>query len=398
MKIVHVEDFLQPDAGYQVNILSKLQIKQGHEVSIVTSELQKSPEYLTSFFGKNNIEKRDKQFYIHTGVKIVRVPLIGFYSGRAIYYPRIFKIVDELKPDILFVHGEDTLIGIQFIVRSLWQKYPMILDCHMLEMASVNRFKKIFRFIYKHCITPIIIKKRIPLIRVVDSNYVEKCLGLPLSKTILLSLGTDTSLFLPNIDNYNTFRANNNFEKNDFVVIYAGKLDRHKGGKFFAESIKQRLVSKNGRSVKFIIIGGTVGAYGQQVEDILGKSENVILRLPTQPYYDLAHFYQAADLAVFPRQCSLSFFDVQACGLPVVMEENEINLQRVKNNNGFLFRAEDIASFRENILKMADIASTDYLSMREAARNYIKNNFDYIPIAERFTKVLVDKYNDFHAK
>jgi hypothetical protein len=180
MKFVHVEDFIHPEAGYQVNLLSKLQVQQGHEVYIVTAELEKIPEFLTSFFGRDNMQERDEKFYQLTGAKIIRVPLLGFYSGRAIFHPKIFKIVNSLNPDVAFIHGEDSLTGIQFIRKARKLNYPIVLDCHMLEMASMNRFRKGFRFFYKRLVTPHILKNNIPLIRVVDVDFVEKYLGIPL--------------------------------------------------------------------------------------------------------------------------------------------------------------------------------------------------------------------------
>ena len=62
MKIVHIEDFVHPDAGYQLNSLAPLQHLQGHDVTIVTAELDKVPDFLTNFFGRENIEQRDRQF------------------------------------------------------------------------------------------------------------------------------------------------------------------------------------------------------------------------------------------------------------------------------------------------------------------------------------------------
>lgn len=62
MRIVHIEDFFHPDAGYQINILTKYQVRQGHEVIVVTSEMQKMPRYLTNFFGTDNIEEKDRDF------------------------------------------------------------------------------------------------------------------------------------------------------------------------------------------------------------------------------------------------------------------------------------------------------------------------------------------------
>jgi hypothetical protein len=54
MKIVHIEDFLHPDAGYQLNSLAPLQRAQGHDVTIVTGELDKIPEDLRRAYRANS--------------------------------------------------------------------------------------------------------------------------------------------------------------------------------------------------------------------------------------------------------------------------------------------------------------------------------------------------------
>lgn len=398
MRIIHVEDFIQPEAGYQVNVLSKLQVQQGHEVFIVTSELDKSPDYLSSFFGRENIKERDEIFYQRTGARIIRLPLLTVISGRAIYYPGIFKTVEKLKPDIIFVHGEDTMVGMQFIVRSLWQKYPMILDCHMLELASENRFRGIFRWCFRNFITPIILKNKIPLIRVVDSDYVEKHYGIPLSYTKLITFGSDTDLFSQNEKIKQKKRQEMGLSSDDFVVVYAGKLDAYKGGKFLSQSIKSKFQKIKGKTIKFLIIGTALGDYGSDVEKELELSENEIIRYPTQPYYDLPALYQSADLAIFPRQCSLSFFDVQACGLPVLFEENEINNQRAVYKSAKTFIPEDSNDFRRNIEEFAGMKEEEFNSFRDNAIKNVKQNFDYLPIAQRFTDVLATEVEVFRKR
>ena len=61
MKFVHIEDYFFSSAGYQINLLTRLQVLQGHDVTIVASELKKVPDYLKSFFGT---EEKDKNFPI----------------------------------------------------------------------------------------------------------------------------------------------------------------------------------------------------------------------------------------------------------------------------------------------------------------------------------------------
>ena len=62
MRFVHIEDFFHPDTGYQVNLLTRLQIKQGHEVYIVAAVMDKVPAFFVNFFGKENMRERDEDF------------------------------------------------------------------------------------------------------------------------------------------------------------------------------------------------------------------------------------------------------------------------------------------------------------------------------------------------
>ena len=398
MHFVHIEDFVHPDAGYQINLLTRLQVQQGHRVTIVTSETAKLPEYITGFFGTDRIEEKDQLLRERTGGAILRMPLLGFYSGRSIYYPKIFRIVDELRPDVLFVHGEDTLIGMQYIWRSNRLPYPLVLDCHMLEMASENRFKYCFRWFYRTFIAPRIVRHGIPLIRVVDSDYVQKCLGIPLKKTILLSFGTDTSYFKPNAKEAADFRREHNISPDDFVVLYAGKLDVYKGGEFLARSIEERIAGPDGRRIVFVIVGNAAGEYGQKVETLLSKSENRILRFSTQAYLNLGRFYQAADVAIYPKQCSMSFFEAQSCGVPVLFERNEINCQRVAGKNAIIFEPGDIVDLRAKIVELASLPAMEWSEMTQAARDYVLTSYDYVPIAQKFTDVMLTEAKRFALK
>lgn len=389
MKIIHLEDFIHPEAGYQVNLLAPYQARQGHNVQIITGELERIPDELTSFFGKDNIESKDLTFYRDTGVKIHRIPLLGFYSGRAIFRPvMLVKCVLSQTPDVLFLHGEDTLTGMIFIAISQWLPFPLVLDCHMLEMASRNRLKRLFRLFYRVFITPIILKRNIPLIRVVDSDFVQKCLGIPLSHTDLLSLGTDTTLFKPAIENSKITRLDLGISESSFLVLYAGKLDKQKGAMILAEAILKEIQPDFCTKVEFLIIGNSVGEYGEKVEKLLQISENKITRLPTQKYRDLPRFYQAADLVVYPKQCSLSFFDVQACGVPVLFEENEINHTRTHGNSAFTFTPDSDKDLRKMIIQLSSCGSRQKETLAINSRNFAMQTYDFNTIADGYTQVL----------
>ena len=172
--------------------------------------------------------------------------------------------------------------------------------------------------------------------------------------------------------------------------MYAGKLDEFKGGLFLADAIKGKLSTE--KNITFLIVGNVVAVYPdykRQVEETLSKSENKIIRLPTQLYSSLNKFFQCADLAVFPKQCSLSFFDAQACGLPVVLEDgNSINVQRVQYNNGVLFKSGDITDFREKIAMFANLSDEKIQAMSESAVKFVVENYNYDNIANKYLEII----------
>jgi glycosyltransferase involved in cell wall biosynthesis len=118
------------------------------------------------------------------------------------------------------------------------------------------------------------------------------------------------------------------------------------------------------------------------------SSKNEIKIQPTQKYTDLAKYYQMADLAVFPKQCSLSFFDVQACGLPVLLEANEINRTRVKNGNVMLFLPNNISDLRDKMYACINMGEAEFNSMKNNAIKYIMENYDYKNVCQEYMKMI----------
>lgn len=394
MKIVNIEDFFHPNAGYQINIISKYLSKFGHEVIIVTSQMHKIPEGLITFFDANNIEEKDKKYEAKTGVKIIRLPIKMFVSGRAIFTKELQKCIKRLKPDVLYVHGNDTLSGITYINQLGKLDFALVSDSHMLEMASKNKFNQLFRKYYRNFITPKIIKYKMPVIRTQNDNYIQNCLGIPLSQAPWISYGSDLMLFHPSEKAREKFRNRNAIKKDAFVILYAGKLDEAKGGLFLAESLKE--VFQCRREIVFMIVGNTTqDEYGTNIEKIFSESKNCILRFQTQQYENLAEFYQSSDLAIFPKQCSLSFYDVQACGLPVVFEDNNINIERCKHNNGWTFRSGNVKDFRLTIERVVNMDNTEYKKKSISSHQFIYDNYNYEIKAREYEKILKSEYERF---
>ena len=390
MRIVEIDDFFHPSSGYQSNVLSKYFVKFGHDVTIVCGEMKKMPKYLTDFFQSKNIDEEDKKYTDETGVKIIRIPLIKYVSGRAIYTKKIFKVIDELNPDILFIHADDTVIAMQYLLKIHKKNYALIMDNHQCDLSSHNKFREVFRLIFRRVFTPIIKKYQFKIVRLVENDdYMLKHYDIPLELTPCITFASDTMLFHPDNNVRDKFREDNNISKDAFVVIYAGKLDEYKGGLLLSKVLQ--LEFDVGREIVFLVVGNVSGDYGKEVERNFANSKNRILRFPTQKYRDLVKFFQASDIAVFAKECSLTFFDVQACGLPVVSENNEINVDRCSHNNGLNFESSSIEDFRNKIIEFATMSKEDFSKASKAAVKFVFDNYNYETKAKEFEKIMIEE-------
>ena len=372
MKIVNVVDLFHPDAGYENNVLSKYMVKFGHEYTILTTDLPMPG----GAFEQTDIQEKDKKYTSSTGVNVIRLHCSHYISGRSIWkYKDLLSQINSLSPDLVFFCGNDTYIAIRALLRLKDFGMPVITDSHMLEMASRNPLRRFFQLYYKARIAPIIKKNEIYVIRQQDDDYVERCLGVPKALSPWISFGSDILIFHPDREERNRFRVENGISEAAFVVIYAGKLTEEKGADFLAKTIREKI--NGNKEIVFVIVGNTQGEFGDKVQKEFEESENRILRFPAQKYSDLPRFYQAADLALFPSQCSMSFYDVEACGVPVLSEANNINIDRCSHRNGWNFVKRDILDFRKKILDILNLDEDTYNDYRKSAFNYVVNHYNY---------------------
>lgn len=389
MRITEIKDHFHPDAGYQINVLSKYLVEFGHEVTIITPTKEFYPEHLAAFFGRDDMEERDRAYEEEFGVKIIRLAPRRVVSSRAIFPSGpLLKLIRAQSPDVLYIHGNDTYTGMWAAWNRKKLGCPLVMDSHMLDMASGNPYNTWFYRFYRAFVAPVIRREQIPVIRVQDDPYVEKRLGIPLSQAPWISFGSDTLLFHPDPEVRSAFRLKNGVSKDAFVVVYMGKLDESKGGKLLAELTCLPL--KTEREVVFLVVGNASGEYGAEVEALLAKSPCRVLRFPTQKYREMAPFFQAADLALFPRQCSLSFYDAQACGLPVLSEDNNINVDRCRHHNGWNFRAGDAEDFRAKLEMAVNLPPEEYSAVSASAAALILGKYDYREKAREYERVLLD--------
>ena len=398
MRILHIDDTFHPSYGYQCTPLAKFQAKIGNEVHIIAPEAEYMYPLYKESFGDDgtNLKMKDAAYEATTGVVIHRVKGNGFIFNRLNYdTDNLYNTIDSIHPEVILMHCMETLTAIR-VIRKYSTKYPIVLDSHMLAMASRNRFAKIYEFLYKTFVTSIIKKRHLPVIIVQNDDYVNTHLGVPKKQIKFISFGTDTDLFSVNKINKETFLKNNNLPDDTFIIVSTGKLTEAKNGLLFAKSVEKKLATS--RNIAIVVVANYLSQYAKNCKAILERSPYKVFYYPVQEYLKLPFFYQIADVVVFPKQVSMSFYDAQSCGTPVLSEDVRINQERNSHNNGLCFKSDDLDDFRLKLVKLVNMEKKEYESMRNNSREFITKNYSYDRIAKLYIEVLQEAYEIFHRK
>lgn len=395
MRIVHVEDNFLPTSGYQLNFLAKWNVKHGHKVTIVVSD-SLEPWTKVGFAG-NSLDKIDGEYESQYSVKIIRVHSKRRISGREVQERRLFQVVADEKPDVVMVHGFDTLTGLRFIWKLGKLSYPIISDSHMYPVASVNKFAKFFRTYVRKFITPKIkrFSLNIAAVSPATKRFMMDSYRIPSQLIPVIPFGTDTDLFKPDSVRGALTRKELNIPEDTFVLIYTGKIMEEKKVLLLAEAFASICKQKASRNPVLILVGSGSGSYYEKVIRTLESVNEYVRYVPTQEVWNLPKYYQAADLAVWPGACSLSFFDAQACGLPVIAENIAGNDERLSYDNGWLFMPNSVSDLEDKIKEALELPSGELKQKGYRGMEIAVKNQSYDKISSEFEKLMIQEIERF---
>jgi glycosyltransferase involved in cell wall biosynthesis len=94
-----------------------------------------------------------------------------------------------------------------------------------------------------------------------------------------------------------------------------------------------------------------------------------------------------ADIIVFPKENTLSALDAQACKLPVILEEDNTNTERLQKG-GLVYRKNDLTDLADKINSLLTNKSLR-LKLGSEGNQYVRTHYDYTKIIENMEKVLL---------
>lgn len=349
LKIVHVEDYFDPSAGYQINELLYAGKDLKDEIYLVTST------DMTPFHKKVDISL-DRKFERLTGVKIYRLKPVLKISTRLLL-KNFRKTIRQINPDVVFMHG----IG-DFKDLQLWGKkppYKVIRDCHMSWVASRNKFRYLYYFFFKYFFASIINRtNKYEIIFALGKEEYEylKRLGIKDDKIDYLPHGYNNSIMYYDESERNDIRKTYKFGEDDIIISYIGKFNDFKRPDLILDimdKFDKDYIDK--KSLKLLFIGPKDPEYMKKFDKKLSNIKNKIHVIidNAKPFSELRKYFSASDICIFPKETTLSSIHAQVCGCQVIMENHKSNRERVVNNDN-LFEIDNLEQAAQILRRIID--------------------------------------------
>lgn len=345
MRIIHVEDRFEPQAGYQINEMIKFHVQNNNEVIVITSN---EP----IFSNKSELEKGDELLLNKYNINVIRLSHRFIISSRFLF-KNLFKTIDSLKPDVVFMHGIGDFKDL--ILFKPKRNYIIVRDCHMSWVASKNKFNKIYYKIFKHTIAKYINKSNkyscIYSLGCEETEYI-KTLGISDKKIKLLLHGYNENEMFFSKKYREIIRNEMGYNGKDICIAYVGKFDNNKEPHYIFSILNNLDESYfNNNNIKILFIGPKDKNYFDkfliELENFKYKKSCTIL--DRKKHNELYKYYSAVDIVIWPKECTLSSIHAQVCKCSIIMEYHLSNKERVYKNEN-LYKKNDL-NYASKILR-----------------------------------------------
>jgi glycosyltransferase involved in cell wall biosynthesis len=383
MKIIHLIDYFQPKVGYQEFFLAREHQKMGHEVVVLTSDkFFPFTDYDTTYkkiLGDRQVREGDQ---VEEGIRTIRLKSFEFPNSNMIWLSNLNKYLEIIHPDIVFCHGIFSLTSYRIAKFHKKNKYTLIYDTHAAFFNSnfdTSALKKLYHQIYKSFFWPVIEKEADKIFPVGEEEkkflidnvpYISK----PLS---ILRVGVDENRFKFSPMLRRRYREKLGIREKENLILYTGKLSRNKDLDTLVRSLKKI----NSQSLRLILIGGGDSGYIKELKILYSRFE--ILGFVSNE--ELAGYYCAADIGIWPGDPSVSILEAMSCGLPIILPEIP-ETKYIDESGGILrFSRKNV----DDLSKKINLLISDSKKRRIFANNnikYIKNDHLWRKIAEKSIK------------
>ncbi|MDR7073321.1 glycosyltransferase family 4 protein [Fictibacillus barbaricus] len=370
MRIVHVIGYFQPEYGYEEYYLAREQVKQGHNVHVITSNL---------IWPFPNISKKDRLRItgsnIVDGINVHRLKTWVEFRD-FILFGGVKNILTKLKPDIIHVHEpRQGFYGLAIRKYAKSHNISYVVDIH--EYHSGSFFNKLDYFIFrKRFMKPILNDaSNIFSMTVQTKQFLEekfKC-----KNSIYIPLGADSEKYYFSKNIREAIRAKLDIAYDEILLVFSGKITKTKGIEEIFNNVRYLL--NKGYLVKLLLVGKGDKNYLSILKSSIKDIKNKVLFMDEVTTDELYMYFNAADIGIWPISPTISILEGLACGLPIIVADNEIVGNLVDIDSGVKMKS----LYDHNIVELAIINLKEGRYQRKVIRKKFEDQFSYKSIAQR---------------
>lgn len=317
--------------------------------------------------------------------------IYGALLPRGMNY-KMFGLEKELEDkDIL--HAAETYNGYSYqcarkrssgknkLVLTIWENIPF---ASYRTFKGLTDNKKIVDYVRDNTDIFIAITERAKIALQIE--------GVPEDRIKTIPVGIDTSRFKPENIDY-SLRERLDLNKDDFVVLFIGRLTKEKGVYDLLYAIKLISLDPELRHLKIVIAGS-----GPEKENMVRlvrelKIDHHVKLIGSFPYEEVPRLYHMANTFILPsipvhfwqEQFGMVLIEAMASGLPVISTESG-SIPEVVGDNGLLIQPNDPLSIYNEIKRLALDASL-CKSLGLKARSYVEEQYNLKRISGMINKV-----------
>jgi glycosyltransferase involved in cell wall biosynthesis len=375
MRLVLLSETFSKKMGYLQNTLPKYLARLGVDVHVVTMNLP--PYYQISGF--------DQTYGKFTGSDELVPGSIEPHDGytlhvlghkRLLGYMRMVGLTEKLRslrPDIVQTSSSIGWIAQDAALGKLFLGYKLFTGSH--TTASV------FPLANNHVPRLAPARLRCLATRTLPGFLVslasEKCygatsdcadvavnfFGVQHKKIAVSTLGVDTDIFIPISGEKERIRRDElrgqlGFSDADIVCVYSGRFSADKNPLLLAKAVSR--LHGMGESFKGLFMGG--GEQATAIAEMPGCVAH-----PFVPFQELAKYFQASDIGVWPTQESMSMLDAAACGLTIVVNNTLVARERI-DGNGVTYNLNDLDDLVRVLLSLRNPEKRRHLGSHGAEK------------------------------
>lgn len=389
MKIVHLTQYFLPWLGYQEFYLPREQIRMGHEVTVLSSNLR-WPEGNYSVLAQQGVSQQlPLGPAMEQGVNCVRLPVVRKLAGRLVLGD-LRRWLKELSPDAVISHLVLMPHTFTAAAASKKQGFKLIVDEHQLPSQAVpGLLHQTQRQLMARAAQALVYPQVKSFVAVAPGarDWLIEQYRVPRDLVHFIPLGVDVEVFRPDPDLRAAVRAELDLKPDEFLALYSGKISPYKKVETLIRAAGKLIAGS--QALKVLIVGNADPDYLEKLKAEAAEQKVTLIIRPPAKAKGLAGYFNAADLCCWPADCTISHLEAAACGKPIVVASDARVEDRIANKNGVALPPGDVDRLADFIETMI----TDPAGREEMGRlgyEHVQQTYRWRSIAEAFDKLLSD--------